>query len=117
MSEKHAQERQYERYPVQLACEVNRAGSALSAETQNVSSGGVAIVLSQGPSIGEVVNVSLFLTQDGIEDAQRPPFECAASVRWTKPTDDHRWAAGLQFLSPSSAQTTLLEHFLAQIAD
>jgi len=54
------------------------------------------------------------LTQDGIEDADRSPFECAASIRWSKPVDDHGYEAGLQFLSPSKQQRELLSDFLKQ---
>lgn len=67
-------------------------------------------------TVGEVLTVSFFLTQDGIEDPERAPFECAASVRWAKPAGDRGHEAGLQFLSPSVDQRRLLADFLAHAA-
>jgi hypothetical protein len=88
----------------------------LHAETKNLSPGGAAISFARALTVGEVVTVSFFLTQDGIEDPDRSPFECAASIRWSKPAGDQRYEAGLQFLSPSRQQRSLLEDFLKQAA-
>lgn len=79
---------------------------------KNLSGGGAAIVFERPVTTGEVITVSFFLTEDGIEDPDRPPFECAASVRWSKPCGARGFEAGLQFLSPSSDQRELLKEFL-----
>ena len=105
------EKRRHPRYPVCISCEVTRGGETLYAETKNLSTGGAAILLSEEIGVGEVLTVSFFLTQDGIEDANRPPFECAASIRWTKPEGD-QFAAGLQFMAPSTEQRSLLVEFL-----
>ena len=73
-------------------------------------------MFSKPLTVGEVVTVSFFLTQDGIEDPDRMPFECAASIRWTKPVGERRFEAGMQFLAPSEEQRALLEDFLKQAA-
>jgi len=83
---------------------------------KNLSSGGAAIIFERPLSAGEVLTVSFFLTQDGIEDPNRSPFECAASIRWSKPAGEGRYEAGLQFLSPSDQQRELLEDFLSRVA-
>ena len=106
--------RQHPRYPVRISCELTIAGETLHAETKNLSPGGAAIYFARPLTVGEVVTVSFFLTQDGIEDAKRSPFECAASIRWSKPAGDRRYEAGMQFLSPSAGQRALLEDFLQQ---
>lgn len=109
-------EREHPRYPVRISCELTISGETLHAETQNLSTGGAAVLFSRPLTVGEVVTVSFFLTQDGIEDPERSPFECAASIRWMKPAGDRRFEAGMQFLSPSSEQRALLEDFLRQTA-
>ena len=109
-------QRQHARYPVRVSCELTRAGATLHAETKNLSTGGAAIYFARPLSPGEVVTVSFFLTQDGIEDPDRAPFECAASIRWSKPAGDIRHEAGMQFLSPSTEQRAMLEDFLRQMA-
>jgi c-di-GMP-binding flagellar brake protein YcgR len=110
------QQRQHDRYPVRISCEVTISGQTLHAETKNLSSGGAAIRFARPLTVGEVVTVSFFLTQDGIEDADRTPFECAASIRWVNPTGDHMHEAGLLFLSPSAQQREQLQDFLKRAA-
>lgn len=114
MTQVPAQKRQHERYLVRVSCELTISGQTLHAEMKNLSTGGAAIVFARPLTVGEVVTVSFFLTQDGIEDADRAPFECAASIRWLKPAGDQRYEAGLQFLSPSKQQRELLSDFLKQ---
>lgn len=83
---------------------------------KNLSPGGAAVYFEGPLTAGEVVTVSFFITQDGIEDPDRVPFECAASVRWTNPAGNRGIEAGIQFLSPSAEQRALLEDYLKQAA-
>lgn len=108
--------RQHARHPVRISCELTLSGETLHADTKNLSPGGAAIYFERPLTVGEVITVSFFLTRDGIEDPNRPPFECAASVRWAKPAGEQRHEAGVQFLSPSAEQRALLEDFLVQAA-
>lgn len=101
---------------VRVSCELTISGQTLHAETKNLSTGGAAIRFARPLAVGEVVTVSFFLTQDGIEDPDRSPFECAASIRWSKPIGEHVHEAGLQFLSPSEDQRELLKEFLGHTA-
>lgn len=116
MTKAPTRQRQDDRYPVRISCELTISGQTLHAETKNLSTGGAAIRFERALTVGEVVTVSFFLTQDGIEDPDRTPFECAASIRWVKPAGDRRHEAGLQFLSPSAEQRALLSDFLKQAA-
>ncbi|MBT8469466.1 MAG: PilZ domain-containing protein [Deltaproteobacteria bacterium] len=106
------QKRKHDRYPVNISCELIVSGQRLHAEMKNLSGGGAAIVFQRSVTVGEVLTVSFFLTEDGIEDPESVPFECAASVRWCKPVGARGFEAGLQFLSPSSDQRELLKDFL-----
>jgi hypothetical protein len=109
-------QRQHDRFEVRISCELTISGEARHAETKNLSSGGAAVYFGRPLTVGEVLTVGLFLTQDGIEDPERVPFECAASVRWSKPAGPRGHEAGLQFLSPSAEQRALLHDFLKQAA-
>lgn len=108
--------RQYARHRVTISCELTVAGETRHAETKDLSPGGAAVYFDRPLTVGEVMTVSFFLAQDGIEDPERVPFECAASVRWTKPAGPRGYEAGVQFLSPSADQRALLADFLAQAA-
>lgn len=114
MKQAPSQQREHDRYSVRISCELTVAGQTLHAEMKNLSTGGAAISFERPLTVGEVVTVGFFLTQDGIEDPDRSPFECAASIRWVKPSGERAYEAGLQFLSPSDDQRELLEDFLRQ---
>ena len=116
MTQDSNQQRRHNRHPVRISCELTISGETLHAETMNLSSGGAAITFARPLTVGEVVTVAFFLTQDGIEDPDRSPFECAASIRWVKAVGDRGHEAGLQFLSPSAEQRALLRDFLKQAA-
>ncbi len=108
--------RHHARYPVSISCELTIAGETRHAEMKNLSTGGAAIYFPQPLTVGEVLTVGFFLTQDGIEDPDHATFECAASIRWAKPAGPRGHEAGMQFLSPSTDQRAQLEDFLRQSA-
>jgi len=112
VTEGQTQKRRSHRYPVRISCELTISGQTLHAETKNISLGGAAILFERALTVSEVLTVGFFLTEDGIEDPDRTPFECAASVRWSKPAGPRLHEAGLQFLSPSADQRANLELFL-----
>ena len=97
---------------VEVSCELTILGEVAHAETRNLSTGGAAVTVFREVRVDDVVTVCLFLTQDGIEDPEREPFECAASVRWTQAAGK-ALTVGLQFLAPSEEQRQLLRDFLA----
>jgi c-di-GMP-binding flagellar brake protein YcgR len=109
-------QRAHARYVVRISCELTISGETLHAETKNLSPGGAAIYFARPLTVGEVVTVSFFLTQDGIEDPDRAPFECAASIRWAQPAGSRGHEAGMQFLSPSAEQRAMLQDFLKHAA-
>lgn len=109
------EQRKHKRYTVQLAAEVDVGGEIAVASTQNVSSGGVGLVLDRALKDGRKVRVTLFLTQDGIEDPDEQPFEATAMVMWSAEQDAGTWAAGVKFEQVSDAQKKQLERFLAAI--
>lgn len=113
---KASTKRKHARVAVRISCELTISGETLHAETKNLSRGGAAIYFKRPLTVGEVVTVSFFLTQDGIEDPDRAPFECAASIRWAQPAGERGHEAGVQFLSPSAEQRALLADFLKQAA-
>ncbi|MFW5926344.1 MAG: PilZ domain-containing protein [Myxococcota bacterium] len=109
-------QRRHARYEVALMAEVSLGTEVLAASTDNLSLGGAALVLERSPSEGTVVTVSLFLTQDGIEDPNERPIEAGATVVWSLPRDDGRHVMGVQFDSLDATQRAQLERFLAALS-
>ena len=109
--------RKHARYNVAVAAEVTQAGDTLAGETRDVSAGGVSVMLNAVLTEGGKVELSLILTQDGIEDPDEEPFETRASVMWCAGLEDGVAMSGLRFTDVTPAQRQRLERFLALIAN
>lgn len=110
-----ADHRKHPRYAVEVAAEVSVGSSTIAASTQNISAGGVGLVLDVALAEGAQVALTLFLTQDGIEDPDSEPFEARATVAWTAPQDGGLHAVGVRFGAVTPAQREQLTRFLAAL--
>ncbi len=107
--------RQHHRYPVEVAAEVTLGSRTLVASTQNISEGGVGLLVDEPLREGAQLALTLFLTQDGIEDPDEEPFETRAQVAWAAPQDEGMHVAGVRFEGLSGAQRAQLARFLAAL--
>ncbi|MEM9073998.1 MAG: PilZ domain-containing protein [Myxococcota bacterium] len=107
--------RKHPRVSVEVAGEVELGGEMVGVSTQNLSRGGVALVLDRAIAEGTEISLTLFLTQDGIEDPDEEPFESKAVVRWVAESDQQLTIAGVQFSAPTEAQLAALDRFLAAL--
>lgn len=107
--------RKHHRYAVELAAEVEIRGEVVVAATNNVSAGGVGLVVDREVKEGSQLAVTLFLTQDGIEDPDEEPFEAKAIVAWSAVQDAGTWIAGVRFEKVSPAQAAQLDRFLGKL--
>lgn len=107
--------RKHERYAAALQAEVTLGFETLGAATENISAGGVALILDAPIDEGKQLDVTLILTQDGIEDPFEEPFDIRGVVAWCGPRDDGAHTVGLRFVQPSDAQRARLERFLEQL--
>jgi PilZ domain-containing protein len=108
-------ERSYPRYPVELAAEVNLRGEVLLAATRNLSRGGVCIDVERPLAEGATLVLSLFLTLEGIEDADTDAINVKAAVVWCSEREDGGYTAGLQFASLAEPEKDRVEEFLARL--
>ncbi len=100
--------REHVRHFVAVAAEVEVSGHVWEGETHDISQGGVAVAMDIELQEGSDVDVSLILTQDGIEDPSEDPFETSAKVIWTAPSDAGHWMTGLRFEKlPAEAEAQL----------
>ena len=108
--------RQHPRFRVEVAAELTLGHHIVAAATQNISEGGVGLALERPLEDGAVFDLTLFLTQDGIEDPDEEPFEAKATVAWTAPSDEGNHLAGVRFGQLSPAQRQQLDRFLRALA-
>ena len=112
-----SEHRAHPRYVVAIRGEVEHEGDTLAAETENLSTGGVGLLLRRAIPDGAMVSVTLFLTQDGFEDPDEPSLSTKAAVRWSKPGEAERHVVGLQFATLGGQQKAQLERFLALVGE
>ena len=109
------EQRQHQRYPVEVAGEIGFKGETVAVSTQNLSAGGVGLIMEHPVPDGATPSLTLFLTQDGIEDPDQDPFEARGAVRWSAERDDGLHLIGVQFGELSPLQQHQLETFLTLI--
>jgi len=108
--------RAHRRHAVEVTAEIEIDGRLVSGTTRDVSTGGAKVVLDGDIEEGRAVAVAFILTEDGIEVADRDPFEIEATVMWAAPTDDGGAMAGLRFAELAADQATRLDRFLAGVS-
>jgi len=108
-----SEHRAHPRIAVAVRGELEHDGDTLAAETQNLSTGGVALELRKPVPDGAVVTVQLFLTQDGFEDPDEAPLVTKAAVRWTAEGEGGRHVVGLQFAKLADGKRAQLDRFLS----
>jgi PilZ domain len=75
--------------------------------------GGAALELAHAAlADAEVVQLSLFLVVEGVEDPEKPPLSVGAKVMWTGEGDDGSFVAGVHFEGMTPEQKKWLERFL-----
>lgn len=98
-----------------MAAEVEVRGELLEGQTHDISSGGVSVQMPAALPEGETVQLTLILTQDGIEDPDEEPFEVSANVMWTAPSDSGESMAGLRFGGLDADKQAQLQRFLSAL--
>jgi c-di-GMP-binding flagellar brake protein YcgR len=109
--------RKHPRYLVEIAAEITIGPNVWAGAAQNISEGGVGLVIEHALEEGATIGVTLFLTQDGIEDPDQEPFEVHAQVSWCAPRDEGTHVAGVRFAPLSPAQRAHLQRFIAALAE
>ncbi|MBN1652714.1 MAG: PilZ domain-containing protein [Deltaproteobacteria bacterium] len=104
--------RQYTRYQVAVAAEIEIEGETKIGETRDVSLGGASVSIDCQLEEERVVELALILTEDGIEDPDEEPFETRAKVIWSAPCDDGRFVIGIRFVQLGDEKTAQLKRFI-----
>jgi hypothetical protein len=112
------EKRQHRRYAIHLAAEIRAASGRFTATTRDLSEGGCCIEAAYPLEDGAMVDVSLFLVVDGVEDAHQPALEARARVQWAASNPDApaptRCVAGLHFEGMTPAQAQWLTGVIAR---
>ena len=108
--------RKHARFRTEIAAEVEVEGEVFSGKTRDVSQGGASILTDAQLSEGGVVNLTLILTEDGIESAHAEALTTRATVAWAVITDDGETLAGVRFEGLGVSGTRTLSHLLSALS-
>jgi len=107
--------RLYRRHDTSLAADVNTGEHVFSATAQNLSTGGVGLLLDRALPDNCPVSLSLYLLEEGVEDATVEPVMVQGHVVWIAATAPRAWEAGVRFLPLQPQQLEHLERFLVRL--
>ena len=108
--------RQYERVDVEVAAEVHTGDAVLLAASKNLSAGGVALETESPLAKGTTVGLSLFLTLEGIEDADVEPLSVQATVVWSTERAPGAYTAGVRYSKMTPDDQHRIEAFVRAVA-
>lgn len=107
--------RVHRRFDISLAAEVNTGTDLFAAEAKNLSKGGVGLALAATVPEQALVGISLFITEDGIEDETGATLDVQGQVIWVAQSDAGNFEVGVRFAPLPPNQIRLLQHFLARL--
>jgi len=95
------------RYEICVSAEITTERDVLQSLTTNLSETGVCLQSGRMLEEGSTIDVSLFLTVDGIEDADSPSIDLKARVAWAAPASEQKFLAGCEFIdaTPKHVET------------
>lgn len=112
----HDNRRSHPRYDIALAAEVNTGRGLHPAQAKNLSRGGVGLALTQPLVENALIGISLFILEDGIEDATSATLDVQGQVIWVAQTDAGTFEVGVRFAPLPPNQMRLLDHFLGRLS-
>lgn len=109
------EQRKAVRVAVDVAAEVFTPQGVLPARTRNLSATGVCVDVSAELKEGTTVGLSLFITDDGIEDPDMEPLNVKANIVWCAQRDETEFSAGAYFQDMTEDNKSTLNDFLATL--
>ena len=110
------EKRRHPRYDIELKAELFTGKEILPVTTRNLSKGGVSLILKKPIEEGTTVGLSLFITEDGIEDPDQEPLNIKAKLVWCAPQNDGSFIAGARFVELNKRESDILDSFIEIIS-
>ena len=108
--------RREKRYEVSVTAELLVGDDVLEGQTRNMSATGVSVEIERELVDGAQVELTLLLTQGGVEDPTAEPLEVEATVMWCAAKEDGGAMAGLRFEELNQIQKGRLAALLESAA-
>lgn len=107
--------REHPRFDTALSVEVYTSKGVIGADGNNLSQGGLGIILNQQLALESEVGLSMFLVEDGIEDERTAPLNIKGVVCWCTEAEPSGYQAGMRFLSMTPLDLERIQIFLRRL--
>ncbi|PIE65887.1 MAG: hypothetical protein CSA24_01730 [Deltaproteobacteria bacterium] len=107
--------RSHPRYDISLAAEINTGRRLHAAQAKNLSRGGVGLTVAEPLAENALLGISLFILEDGIEDATSATLDVQGQVIWVAQTDAGAFEVGVRFAPLPPNQLRLLDHLIERL--
>ena len=107
--------RKHQRYRAAVAVELELEGELYEGETRDLSSGGASVLLRAPLTKGMELQLTLFLTEDGIETPDEESLGMQAQVMWVSKGQQGNTLAGVRFTPPAAEEAKRLTRLLAAL--
>lgn len=105
--------RKYQRFKAAVAAAIEIDAEQYEGTTRDLSQSGTSVFI-QAPLVeGSIIQVTLFITEDGIEAPDSEPLALNAEVVWVTERKQNGVLAGLRFVKQSAQDSQRLALLLA----
>ena len=104
--------RAHKRYKVQFKADILTNNEILHAITSDLSEGGLRVILDKRVQQGDQFKLTLFLTEDDIEDPDLEPLTLSIYIKWCSRDPTGNYVAGAQFIDIKPAMKVRLRKLL-----
>jgi c-di-GMP-binding flagellar brake protein YcgR len=105
----------HQRFVTSLSVEVYTGEDLVLATANNLSVGGLGLICPRQLPEKATVGVSMFLVEDGVEDASSEPINLRGEVIWCAQGDKGEYQAGLRFHDVEPQHQQAIQHFLGRL--
>jgi c-di-GMP-binding flagellar brake protein YcgR len=106
--------RAHQRYETSLSVEIYTAEDVVHGVAKNLSLGGLGVGLDRTLPAQQQVGLSMFLTEEGIEDELTDPLNVRGEIIWCT-EDKGQFLAGLRFSPLQPKEQERIQHFLRRL--
>ncbi len=106
--------RAHPRYNTSLSVEIYTGDDVVHGVAKNLSLGGLGVRVDREFPVQTQVGVSMFLTEEGIEDELTEPLNVRGEIIWCT-ADKNTFLAGLRFFPLQPAEQERVQHFLRRL--
>jgi hypothetical protein len=107
--------RVHQRFNTALSVEIFTGSDVIPAQANNLSVGGLGIILEVPLTVQTQLGFSMFLVEEGIEDERTSPLNVQGLVCWCTQGEAGTYQAGIRFAPLGEEEQARVQLFLRRL--